>query len=96
MLYLILETSESTMRATVHGWDCEDTRAVIEGKPIGLSGHGEHPPEYETPLHALADGWELIAPPVVRKTTTRCGGHVETKTFHEWWLRKPTQVPFGI
>lgn len=90
MLYLILETSDPTMRAEVHGWDCEDTRAVQLDKPIGLSGHGEHLPEYKTPLHALADGWELIAPPVACKTTIRCEGHVETKIYYDWWLRKPT------
>jgi hypothetical protein len=52
--------------------------------PVGLcGGMMYHPPSYPTVLHAIGQGWKLLAPPVEYMET---GNDGMTKENYEWWL----------
>lgn len=64
---LFLTTERASIRSDVGGWGAEDPALVDPDprKPIGLSRSWDGSyPSYGTPVHALADGWRLLAPPV--------------------------------
>ena len=72
---LVLTTRGEHLRSAVVGQLAEDADGVRPG-PVELAPAWDAP-RYETPLHALGDGWALLAPPVRRD-----GGALE------WWLTK--------
>ncbi len=86
---LTMTTTKPDMRQRVDSWDWEDgdEAAKALGKEVGLIGSGYigYPP---TPLHALGDGWRLMAPPVEIKDWF----HKDNPHFGEsvwmWWFDK--------
>lgn len=55
-------TQRADMRAPIDGWTFEDGDLVVAGKMIGYTGSPIYPC-YATVLHAIGDGWRLLAPP---------------------------------
>jgi hypothetical protein len=89
---LVMETEGEGMRSEAVGWTAEDPRGAHPTKPVGLCGvmwHGtgqysmtpdrgpNNPYDYPDVLRALADGWQLMAPP----TDTGLG-------TWEWWFSR--------
>jgi hypothetical protein len=81
---LVLQTFEPSLRNTVQGWTCESPELVVKGKEIGFTKL-PHCSEYATVLSALADGWEMLGPPVV---LPECK---PWPTTWEWWLTRRTR-----
>lgn len=77
---LILTTSYPSLRSDVDSWTGEDGNVIDLSKPIGLSPCLSNA-VYQTPLHAIADGWRLLVPPV--KYTRGVD-----LPWYEWWLEK--------
>jgi len=83
-------THESTVRSTIQGWTFEDSDEVNEASaaryyqepntiPVGFIRSGlERYPCYPTVLHAMGDGWKLLAPPTESK--------VDDLPIFDWWL----------
>jgi hypothetical protein len=91
---LIMETYDCGLRSGAYGWSIEcgasaerdineritDTKHFnqvdvgLVGGPKGMSH--THP----TPLHAIAKGWHLMAPPTKHVT--------EERDYFEWWFEK--------
>ena len=78
---LIMTTLTPDLRSGVDSWDWEDGNIVKLDKEIGLSGSGQQIC-YKTPLHAIGDGWRLIAPPVTWPD------YAPGVTGYEWWFEK--------
>ena len=92
--YLILETQGMGLRDAVHGWDYQDLALIRADKEIGLSAcwsRSEYDPrpEYSCVAFALADGWELLGPPVPTPIET-CDWEIqpELTTYYTWYLIK--------
>lgn len=93
---LMVITTRCDVRERIEGWTYEDSDQVeaafvqrldtknitnINDMPIGMvSSLSTEPVCYRSILHAMADGWKLLAPPV--ETTS------EDITVFEWWLVK--------
>ena len=75
---LRMATLDQSLRASVDSWDGEDGELI---KEIGLSSSPRFP-FYQTPMHAIGDGWRLIAPPVLIK------GYCNNIDAYEWWFEK--------
>lgn len=87
---LIVSTYSNRLRGEIIGWTYEDGDEVLNtvrrlGRydrldiPVGMISSGSlYKPSYPTVLHAIGDGWKLLAPPQEYKE----GG----KTCYEWWL----------
>lgn len=92
---LIMETYDGDLRSGAYGWDIEcgavahydftkrisEKYRTINQVPVGLAGHPNglfH--THATPLHALAGGWRLMAPPTKHITDER--------DYYEWWFEK--------
>lgn len=92
---IMLSTEKNGLRAEVVGWGWEDgdcvNRAWKERQgtkyeyaspndvPVGLIGSGK-PPHYPTVLHAIGDGWKLLAP--AEKYEEQCyDGEKTTKRY---------------
>lgn len=76
---LVVATATESLRHQIHSWDEEDSGLYVPG-PIGLTPTSKYPARYDTILHAMADGWKLLAPP--RKLEWTSGEE------YEWWLVK--------
>lgn len=88
---LILGTTFPDLRGTIIASSCEDSEHIYDiwvhdkgycpCDPIGTIPLKLIPKtgkcSYDTVLHALADGWKLLGPPI-EKSCTYC----------EWWLVK--------
>lgn len=79
----VLMTTRPTLRAEVEGWGGEDSALYVPDKPIGMTP-GPKFPLYKTVLEALADGWKLLAPPVLVPPEPR---GITVYTW-DWWLVK--------
>lgn len=97
---MICHTLRNGMRDKIEGWSLEDGDQVYKSYkervhtlnefdsmfsvPVGLirSGNGHC---YSTVLHAIGDGWKLLAPPQ-EYTEKMAGG--PTVQMWEWWLVK--------
>ena len=77
---LSVETRRPSLRAEIEAWDIEDASMLVKGKPIGFTPRPIAPLP-ETVLHALADGWELLGPPV--ETSARWKIRI-----YDWWLTR--------
>jgi len=89
---LILFTEEPTLRSECRGWGSEDGDNVWDAFsnrlrngdnynhpndiPVGLirTGGARH---YSTPLHAMGDGWKILAPPFKENTND---------DDYQWWF----------
>jgi hypothetical protein len=70
---LILETYECDLNTKVVGWTNETGRIItLFNIPISQ-------PVYQTPMHAINDGWRLLSPPVAKYTDTN---------YWQWWFEK--------
>ncbi len=58
-----------------------DATVVIGQYPHVIEIKDEPVSDYPTPLHALGDGWRLMAPPVRKNDGV----------FFEWWFEKCSQ-----
>lgn len=84
MKYLIVQTPDPSMRATIDGWSVEDSEAsfheqAVKGPDVavGLIGGARSLLTYpKTVLHAIGQGWVIMAPPV------------QHPDGWEWWLTK--------
>lgn len=61
---LTMATTSDSLRSDANGWTCEDPRLLVHGKPIGCTHCPKFPYTYDTPFHAMNDGWHLLGPPV--------------------------------
>ncbi len=77
---LTMCTLEPELRCNADGWSCDDGDLVNLTKPIGLTG-SPYFTCYETPLHAIGDGWRLLGPPV------QIAYLGELKAW-QWWFEK--------
>jgi hypothetical protein len=75
---LILDTESPSVRAEVVSWGHEDPSLLYWGKSFSYAPN--QPVRPPTVLHAMADGWELLAPPTQ--------GNPPASTF-TWWLTRP-------
>ena len=78
---LTLVTLSNHVRAKIDSLDAEDGELVKMNKEVGLSGC-PHVPFYPTVLHAIGDGWRLMAPPQF------IAEYVKNTPAWEWWLEK--------
>lgn len=83
---LICSTKDNCVRSECVGWTANDSGKVKQNVHIGLTpGFGRFY-SYETVLHAMGDGWKLLAPPTSYVVETDNGPIKEW----EWWLvREP-------
>lgn len=81
---LIMSTQTSDLRSEAIGWSAEDSNLVRPG-PIGNSPGFPGPYSYPTPVHALADGWRLLAPPTQFDVKS---GNGTVRREWEWWFTK--------
>jgi hypothetical protein len=91
---LIMETLDRGIRSSAYGWDIEcgetalqDLSAKIHEHrsfnrvPVGFAGRpGGLSHTHATPLHAMANGWHLMAPPIKHITDER--------DYFEWWFEQ--------
>jgi hypothetical protein len=75
---LNLLTITSDLRSAADGWVAEDGDLIKKDKEIGLSESYKGFYCYKTPMHAIADGWELLAPP----------SNLEYDGLYSWWFVK--------
>lgn len=85
---LVMSTNGPDMRSTAQGWTCEDG-AIVRAGDIGMTGAPYPYPSPATPLHALGDGWCLLAPPaqIGRKAKALPRGE------WEWWFTMGGERP---
>lgn len=82
---LTLTTLRNSIRCEVDGQSEEDGDLIKMDKDIGLSGSPKVP-FYKTPMHAIGDGWRLMAPPVhIENYAMSDNGPLKA---YEWWLEK--------
>jgi hypothetical protein len=81
---LIMTTHSNSLRSKAVGWTHQDADLVKPG-PIGNTPAPTPYAAHPTPMHALADGWRLLAPPKPYETTTFVG---TLQTEWEWWFVK--------
>lgn len=60
---LIMSTRAASLRSEAVGWTYEDADLVRPGD-IGNTPAPDPYARHPTPMHALADGWRLLAPPM--------------------------------
>ena len=78
MKILIMDTISPTLRSNIVAWDIEDSGLYVSNEPIGLTpSPNANKYAYDTILEAIAEGWELMGPPV------KIG-----KNYYTWWLKK--------
>jgi hypothetical protein len=82
---LTMTTNEGHLRSAAEGWSAEDADPVRPGH-IGNTPGFPGPYSYETPLHALGDGWRLLAPPQSFWLTINNGDPDETTVERWWWF----------
>jgi hypothetical protein len=81
---LVMSTKRSDPRSEAIGWSAEDGDVIVPGRPIGESPGFRGPYSYDTPMHAIRDGWRLLAPPKEYQQEYLSGARAEW----EWWLTK--------
>lgn len=75
--YLSVQTESESFRSEIVGWNSivsglaiylkERSRDGYDSKKIGqVSDSEENPIKYRRILEVLADGWELLSPPLIR------------------------------
>lgn len=74
---LIVVTGKDSLRSPIEGWTCEDPNVGVRD-PVGVTPPAGFNYTYPTVLHALGDGWQLLASPSYGSR------------FFVWWL---TRVP---
>ena len=60
---IVMNTDQPDMRSSANGWSAEDSNFYVFGKPVGNTPGASFRYDYENPLHAMAHGWRLMAPP---------------------------------
>lgn len=90
---LAMTTRIGDLRSEAEGWSMEDGDLVVWSSPrypdapVGLVPSPTRKYLPKTPLHALADGWKLLAPPEMIKNDD---GSVykddNGSTYYNWWF----------
>lgn len=86
---LTMQTNSSSLRSSCDGWSAEDGDVIRTDREIGLSPdyHGFHC--FKTPMHAIADGWKLLSPPVMESDAELdYYGAVTKYAVYQWWFVK--------
>lgn len=94
---LKMSTNGDSVRSTAHGWGAEDgdiasndIALAMESNsnyrsskdvPVGMIHWYKGYCTYPTPLHAIADGWKLLAPP-------SCSEEYIAMKEYSWWFVK--------
>ena len=87
---LVMVTSGSSdMRGQAVGWTAEDPNMLKPGA-IGNTPGFPSPYSYETPMHAMADGWNMLAPPC-EKIVQEVIGWSPGRTEWTWWFTRTPQ-----
>jgi len=81
---LIMVTEREDLRCGATGWTAEDPNLLKPG-PIGNTPGFRGPYSYETPMHALAAGWKLLAPPTSFSAPRMGRPHA---TEWQWWFTR--------
>lgn len=95
---LTMTTKRPDLRSEAIGWSAEDPSKLKWGQPIGMTpGFGERY-SYETPMHALADGWRLLAPPEEgeRRVEDRADDGTPRELVYDetsWWFVREVERP---
>ena len=53
---------------------------TIDEAPVGFASHPRASYTHTTPLHAIAQGWRLMGPPVKQES--------EEQISYDWWFEK--------
>lgn len=92
-----MTTDGPGMKSCAQGWDYCDGDSVNQAHlkygdkykgnpnliPVGLiDSSRNHPPYYESPLHAIGDFWKLLAPP----TKIELIRYRDPVVEYEWWF----------
>ena len=77
---LTMMTNSSNLRSSADGWSAEDGDLVKMDKDIGLSPGYVGFYCFQTPMHSIASGWKLLAPPTLMKQ------YINNIDFYEWWF----------
>ena len=103
---LTMSTLKESLRAEVQGWSNEDGDYVkkaytqrlgtqheyphVNAVPVGLIGGSLQGISYPSVLHALGDGWKLLAPPRKYDYVTHNDerGNPVSIEMWDWWLVK--------
>lgn len=101
---MTVSTLKGSIRDKIQGWGVEDANQVhiAFDERLGTEHEYDHPnkvpvglirsgnfPLYPTVLHALGDGWKLLAPPTQYDQPCTDDDGAESKiTLWEWWLVK--------
>lgn len=88
-----VSTNGPTLRAEIEGWTFEDSSLLVRRSDpenphrifIGYTRSPKDIPLYGTVLEMLADGWDLLGPPVDTSWTTEEGEGIEQ---WDWWLTR--------
>ena len=90
-----METENDSLRAEADGYNMEDGDCVHEAALANsivdedvstvYIDHGHDYTKYLTPLHALSNGWRLMAPPFHYTWTDIDGKFVNS---YVWWFEK--------
>lgn len=90
---LSMTTSGRDLRSEVDGWSMEDGDLVVWSSPrypdapVGLTPGPIKKYWPKTPLHALGDGWKLLAPPEpVMSDDGSIYKDDNGKTYFNWWF----------
>lgn len=76
---LILTTFSARLRAAVVGREAEGGEIISQNTDVGMVKEYQGEFRYLTVLHALGDGWKLLAPPAMNSAY---------RVEWEWWLTK--------
>ena len=83
---LILSTKGNGLRSEAEGWSWEDGDSVFnQSVEVGYFGSGPIK-YYKTPLHAIGDRWNLLAPP--SEYMCEYGDDGKQTKMYEWWFVK--------
>ncbi len=83
-MVLNMATKTDDVRSEAVGWTCNDSSLLIPNKPIGMTPGVKFDYAYPTVMHAMHDGWKMLAPPEKFITPTD-NGLIEG---WYWWLVK--------
>jgi hypothetical protein len=82
MKVLTVTTDRGDLRAEIIGWSCEDSSMYVPNERIGMTPSPLNECHVTTVLQALAEGWEMLAPPTRYEDET-------SGEYWGWWLIKP-------
>lgn len=86
-MLLTMSTERCSVRADAVGWSCDDSSLYAHGQPVGLTPAPQFNYCYPNVLAAMADGWKLLAPPMLPELDAPGDDWKEWR----WWLVKESE-----